>query len=169
MPKKINDGLTRTQRYLQNNPEARKKRDENAKRWRQTDKGIFIRNRNHWKAGGITEPLEGWEAYWEEFKKHKKCELCNVEFDLENGGTSSQARCLDHHHHSGSIRNVICRSCNRSDMRLFDANHDRMLFELQRYFRNNSFTINKKIYIIQYKWKDLLLKLFLSKIPKNNI
>ena len=137
MPQKINDGLTNQQRYLLN-PEKKKNRNENAKRWRQTDKGKFIRNRNHWKEYGVTEPLEGWEAYWEEFKKHKKCELCNVEFDLENGGTSSQARCLDHHHHSGCIRNVICRGCNISTMRKFDANHDRMLFELQRYFRTIS-------------------------------
>ena len=138
MPAKINDGLTNQQRYLQNNPEKRKNRDENAKRWRQTDKGKFIRNRNHWISYGIKEPLEGWEQYWEEFKKITHCELCNVKFNLEAGGTSKQGRCLDHHHHSGTIRNVICRNCNITTMRKFDSNHDKVLFELQRYFRLNN-------------------------------
>ena len=136
MPKKINDGLTRAQRYHAK-PEKKAMRDENLKRWRQTDKGKFIRNRNHWIESGIVEPLEGWESFWEVFKKKIHCELCNIEFDLENGGTSKKGRCLDHHHHSGAIRNVICRSCNISPMRKFDANHDRMLFEIQRYFRIN--------------------------------
>jgi len=151
MPEKINDGLT------------------NGARWRQTDRGKFIRNRNHWKEYGVTEPLEGWEEYWEIFKKKTHCELCNVKFDLDNGGTSKSGRCLDHHHHSGSIRNVICRGCNISVMRKFDANHDRMLFELQRYFRSISFTRNKKIYILYYKWKVLLQKLFLSVTLKKTI
>tara|TARA_R110000765_G_scaffold68256_3_gene131963 strand:+ start:977 stop:1396 length:420 start_codon:yes stop_codon:yes gene_type:complete len=137
MPKKINDGLTNHQRYHAK-PEKKAMRDENAKRWRQTDKGKFIRNRNHWIASGMVEPLEGWESFWEVFKKKTHCELCNIEFDLEAGGTSKKGRCLDHHHHSGTIRNVICRSCNISPMRKFDANHDRMLFEIQRYFRINT-------------------------------
>lgn len=169
MPEKINDGLTNQQRYLQNNPEIRRRRKEHAKEFRQTDKGKFIRNKNHWIGYGVTEPLEGWEEYWEIFKKKTHCELCNVKFDLEAGGTSKQARCLDHHHHSGAIRNVICRFCNMSPMRNFDSKHDRMLFELQRYFRNVSFTTNKKIYNIHYKWKILLHKLFLSKTQKTTI
>ena len=115
---------------------SRKEQNRTANaRWRQTDRGKFIRNRNHWKEAGVSEPLEGWEAYWEVFKKKTHCELCGVEFDLKKGMTSKQGRCLDHHHHSGTIRNVICRHCNISPMRKFDANHDKMLFELQRYFR----------------------------------
>ena len=137
MPEAINDGLTNQQRYHAK-PEKKAMRDENAKRWRQTDKGIFTRNKNHWISYGVVEPLEGWEAYWEVFKKKTHCELCNIEFDLEAGGTSKKGRCLDHHHHSGAIRNVVCRSCNLSPMRKFDANHDRMLFEIQRYFRINT-------------------------------
>ena len=133
MSRKINDGLTKYQRYI-SNPEKKKNRNDNLKRWRQTDRGKFIRNRNHWVDAGIIEPLEGWENYWETFKTKTHCELCNVEFDLEKGGTSKRGRCLDHHHHSGYIRNVVCRGCNISSMRKFDANHNKLLFELYRSF-----------------------------------
>ena len=119
MPEAINDGLT------------------NQKRWRQTDKGKFIRNRNHWIVGGIVEPLEGWKEFWEVYKKKTHCELCNIEFDLENGKTSKKARCLDHHHNSGAIRNVICRYCNMSPMRNFDKKHNNVILELHRYFLRN--------------------------------
>jgi len=134
MPQKINDGLTNTQRYLLKGDNY-KKRLEHQKNWRQTDRGKFIRNRNHWIASGIKEPLEGWEEYWEKFKLKTHCQLCNIEFDLEKGATSKRGRCLDHHHHSGYIRNVICRNCNISCMRLFDNKHNMVLFELQRYFK----------------------------------
>lgn len=133
MPNKINDGLTRSQRYLLN-PQKKKKRDNNAKRWRQTDRGKFIRNRNHWIASEVREPLEGWENYWETFKTKTHCELCNVEFDLEKGSTSKRGRCLDHHHHSGYIRNVVCRTCNISPIRMFDSKNDKVLFQLHRLF-----------------------------------
>tara|TARA_R110000737_G_scaffold114881_1_gene147809 strand:- start:821 stop:1234 length:414 start_codon:yes stop_codon:yes gene_type:complete len=135
MPAKINDGLTNQQRYLQNNPDRIVKRDENAKRWRKTDKGKFTRNRNHWIEYGVTEPPEGWEEFWESFKLKTNCEVCNITFDLDNGATSKKGRCLDHHHHSGAIRNIICRNCNITHMRHFDRKHDNLLFELQRSFR----------------------------------
>ena len=136
MPAKINDGLTRTQRYL-NKGDNKEKRNAHLKAWRQTDRGKFIRNKNHWIASGIREPAESWETYWEEFKIKTHCDICNIEFDLENGATSKMARCLDHHHHSGYIRNIICRNCNISAMRHFDNKHNMVLFELQRYFRTS--------------------------------
>ncbi len=106
------------------------------KKWRQTDSGKKRRNISHWKDAGIRQPLEGWDIFWEEFKLKKKCEICNVEFNLEKHNTK-RGRCLDHHHHSGYIRNVVCRKCNISDMRKFDSNHDKVLFELHRYFMIN--------------------------------
>ena len=133
MPKKINDGLNNQQRYYLK-PEKRKEILNRGKVWRQTDRGKFIRNRNHWIASEVREPLEGWENYWETFKTKTHCELCNVEFDLKNGATSKKGRCLDHHHHSGYIRNVVCRTCNISPIRMFDSKHDKVLFQLHRLF-----------------------------------
>ena len=135
MPRKINDGLTNRQRYLKRG-DNHKKCLEHGKEWRQTDRGKFIRNKNHWKSSGIREPLESWDKYWEKFKLETKCNLCNVTFDLENANKPN-GRCLDHHHHSGYIRNVICRNCNSTTMIKFDKNHNKVLFELQRYFRTN--------------------------------
>ena len=136
MPAKINDGLTNQQRYHAK-PEKRAHRNALGKAWRQTDKGKFIRNRNHWIAAGVKEPNEGWETYWETFKDVKRCEVCDVKFDLDGGPSRSNGRCLDHHHASGSIRQIICRKCNTSCVRMFD---DRMMFvllDLHRYFRLN--------------------------------
>tara|TARA_R110000824_G_scaffold178316_1_gene357962 strand:+ start:202 stop:630 length:429 start_codon:yes stop_codon:yes gene_type:complete len=137
MPKKIDDGLTRSQRYIQNHPERKEYFKEVGRIWRQTDKGKFIRNRNHWIAGGISEPPESWEVFWETFKLKTNCYVCDIQFNLQDGARSKQARCLDHHHRSGAIRNVICRSCNLSTMRHFDRKHDAVLFELHRYFVRN--------------------------------
>lgn len=121
---------------VRNNPEYREQQRIRGQAYRQTDRGIFIRNKSHWIDSGIREPAETWDIYWETFKTKTHCEVCNIKFNLENAN-SSEGRCLDHHHHSGYIRNVICRSCNRSVMRNFDNKHNMVLFELQRYFRTN--------------------------------
>ena len=136
MPAKINDGLTCQQRYHAK-PEKKLMRDNNAKRWRQTDKGKFIRNRNHWIDYGVKEPNEGWETYWETFKETKRCEVCNIEFDLSGGKTRSNGRCLDHHHASGHIRQIICRKCNGGCVKTWDSKMNYVLLDLHRYFRLN--------------------------------
>mgnify|MGYP003645532172 CR=1 FL=1 len=118
-------------------PEQRAESVEYQKQWRQTDAGKRRRNISHWTGYGVREPLEGWNAFWETFKLKTHCELCNVKFNLENHNTK-QGRCLDHHHHSGYFRNVICRGCNLGHMKKFDSKHDLVLFQLQRSFRLSS-------------------------------
>lgn len=119
--------------------ESREKRKEKAveegKKWRQTDSGIFIRNRNHWKEAGIREPECGWKKFWEIFKNTNHCELCNIEFDGKNNYMTQ--RCLDHDHFSRYKRFIVCRKCNTSCIRKTDSNKTNMLIEIHRYFINN--------------------------------
>jgi len=131
MPKRINDGLTKKQRYM-NKENNRKHSIDHQRAWRQTDRGKFIRNRNHWIASGMKEPCEGWEAYWEVFKIATHCDACNIKFDLDNGSTSKEARCLDHHHHSGYKRNILCRKCN-IERGKYDNRWGYILLEIHRY------------------------------------
>ncbi len=131
MPRKINDGLTNQQRY-HNKPGIREKRSQNGKEYRQTDKGIFTRNKHHWIGSGIREPLEGWESYWEKFKSKTHCELCKVEFNPN--GHHQQGKNLDHDHRSRYIRSVACRKCNISWLKTFDIKHTYVLQELHRVF-----------------------------------
>jgi hypothetical protein len=106
------------------------------RKWRQSDMGHFIRNRNHWKASGMVEPLEGWEDfYFNTFKDSTNCELCNVEFNPEE--IYMTQRCLDHDHLSGHKRFICCRSCNNGCLRDYDKLRLLLMLELHRYFNLN--------------------------------
>jgi hypothetical protein len=123
--------------------DSRNKRDKEGKvkqeqkKWRQTDQGKFIRNRNHWIASGMREPEEGWKNFWKFFKNTTNCEICNVEFNLSKECTNEQ-RCLDHDHHSGYKRFICCRKCNSGCIRDYDNLRDKLIIELHRYFRYNN-------------------------------
>ena len=101
------------------------------KAWRQSHAGKRRRNISHWRSYGVREPEEGWvEFYDNTFCNATNCALCNVEFG-ENGN-SSNGKCLDHHHASGYIRNIICRKCNISTMPLYDLKFPAVLLEIHR-------------------------------------
>ena len=116
-------------RELDNNEESK----ANGRRYRQTDKGKFIRNKNHWIAENIREPREGWnEFYFKTFDPSTHCELCNCLFDPKNDYNSQ--RCLEHDHHSGYIRSICCRRCNGGVIKKFDSHRVNLMLELHRYF-----------------------------------
>jgi len=114
-----------------------KHRDERLikeKEWRKTERGNFIRNKNHWIASKMREPDEGWESfYFDTFLKTTKCQLCDIKFDPDKDYNSQ--RCLDHDHHSGYKRFICCRKCNTVPIRNFDRLRERCIIELHRYFR----------------------------------
>ena len=120
-------------RELDNNEEIK----EIGRRYRQTDQGKFIRNKNHWVAENIREPLEGWkEFYFNTFDPTTHCELCNCLFDPKNDYMSQ--RCLEHDHFSGHIRFICCRKCNNGPMKSFDIKRGYLMLELHRYFNLNN-------------------------------
>ena len=107
------------------------------RRYRQTDKGKFMRNKSHWDADNIREPQEGWkEFYFKTFDQATHCELCNCLFDPKNDYMSQ--RCLEHDHHSGYIRSICCRKCNTGAMKTFDHKRGFLMVELHRYFNLNN-------------------------------
>ena len=135
---KFDNEKDRRAAHLKSGRKCRNRRDKlglvkpEQRKWRQTDKGHFTRNRNHWIEQGIREPEEGWETFWERVKMTTHCELCNVKFDPKVNYSSQ--RCVDHDHHSGYMRFICCRNCNISPLRLFDIRKTRVLFELHRFF-----------------------------------
>ena len=118
---------------------SRNKRDKQGlvkpeqNKWRKSESGKFIRNRNHWIDQGIREPQEGWRNfYFDTFNKTTHCQLCNTAF-LPDIDYQSQ-RCLEHDHHSGYYRSICCRKCNSGAMKTFDIKRGFLMLELHRYF-----------------------------------
>lgn len=129
---------------------CRNKRDKKGlvkpeqRKWRQSEGGKFVRNRNHWIAAKIREPDEGWENfYFKKFLPASHCELCNTTF-LPDEDYMSQ-KCLEHDHHSGYYRSICCRRCNSGPMKTFDGNRNYLIIELHRYF-NRELKINSNYY-----------------------
>ena len=117
---------------------SRNKRDKEGKvkpeqrKWRQSEKGHFIRNRNHWIEAKVREPCEGWDDYYfNKFIPSTHCELCHNEFNV-NKSYKSQ-KCLEHDHISGYIRSICCRTCNQGLVRIFDTHRMILMAEIHRY------------------------------------
>ena len=121
-------------KYRENRSQEQIEQDKlTQKKFRQSDKGIRRRNISHWNEAKIREPEERWESFYEnKFVVATNCALCNVEFG--DNGHKSNGKCLDHHHHSGYIRNIVCRKCNVSPMVMFDKKMNNVLLELHRAF-----------------------------------
>jgi hypothetical protein len=93
---------------------AKKWREENkeekkayGKQYRQTDAGKKSKRIWNWKKQGILS--DDYDALYDKFLNTKNCEECGVEMVF---GRTKNARCLDHCHSSGLVRNVLCISCN---------------------------------------------------------
>ena len=119
--------MSSQKRYREKHPERYKEQQRN---WRQSDSGKFRRNKSHWSEAGIVEPEIGWRPYWDIFKETTNCEVCNIVF---GSNKDNSVRCLDHHHGSGHIRNIICRKCNKTRWSI-DGKHKDVLLELHREF-----------------------------------
>jgi len=72
-----------------------------------------------------------WDYVYDRFINTFNCEVCNIEFII--GSRGNDRRCLDHHHLSGEIRNVLCNKCNCQRIKI-DRLHTYVLLDLHRYF-----------------------------------
>jgi len=112
--------------YRENNKEKYK---EMSKEWRNKNKNnVCI---NSWIQKGFKHSDEEFKEIFKRRQESIKCELCNAEY------TSTRDKCTDHHHSSGSFRNICCSKCNKN-RGVIDRKMDKVLLELNRYFFNNS-------------------------------
>ena len=122
--------LTLKERSDRSRFKHREKINAGQKAFRGTERGRYHRNKGHWKGAGICEPCQGWEEfYYGTFIKATNCDVCDMVFSADGGNGSG--KCLDHHHPSGYIRHIICRSCNIKRTRI-DTLHMRVLLDLHR-------------------------------------
>ena len=89
------------------------------KKWRQSRDGVICERRNK----GMIIPDE--DKFWESYQT-KNCDLCDISFD-------EKRKCVDHCHHSGYVRFIICNKCNRN-LGSIDNNRMKLHLELYRYF-----------------------------------
>ncbi len=83
---------------------------------------------NGWRRAGI----KIFEGTFEYYENTTHCESCGCEL-LVGKGTGKNKKQLDHCHHSGYGRHIICQSCN-CWRRGRDARMDKVHLELYRYF-----------------------------------
>jgi len=81
--------------------------------------------RNNWKKQGFKHDKDFIDELCIKYQNTTNCELCNKVFDND--------KCADHHHSSGSFRNICCKKCNNNRAKI-DYNHMRVMMELHRYF-----------------------------------
>ena len=78
-----------------------------------------------WKRRGIRLVEGDYERYMET----SNCDCCGVELIL--GNKSKARKIIDHDHHSGYVRNIICNTCNIK-RRVIDTLKMRLHLELYR-------------------------------------
>ena len=88
---------------LQNTDKLNEYRREHFK----TESGRKTQRIQTWKKRNVI--CDDWNTMYENFMNCKNCELCNIEFTIDN---KKFDKVLDHDHISGKIRNIICRTCN---------------------------------------------------------
>ena len=79
-------------------------RKEYQKKYRNSEEGYKKVMKNKWKYRGVK--WDDFDELWNIYITTKNCDLCNVEFNVEN------KKCLDHDHNTGYTRNILCGGCN---------------------------------------------------------
>ena len=86
----------------------------------------------NWKYQGFKHDEDFLNELSIKYQKATNCELCNIEFTK----LGNNKKVADHHHSSGSFRNICCSSCNNNRSKI-DYNHLRVMLELHRYFNRH--------------------------------
>lgn len=90
----------------------------------------------HWRRpkrdqAGVPIKSADWDEVYKRYIQTTHCEFCGVKFEI--GVRTGNKRCLDHHHSSGEIRNILCNSCN-AKRKIPDLRFMYVLQDLHRYF-----------------------------------
>ena len=131
----------RRRHYLRDMEWLKKNREEAMKSW--TSKTLtdlqrdFNKRVNGWKKSHNIKSAD-WEAVYKRFVETTHCEFCGIKFEI--GVMTANKRCVDHHHSSGEIRNILCNTCN-SKRKIPDLKFMYVLQELHRYFIEHNTTI----------------------------
>jgi len=103
----------RKQSYIKNKEKVkekqkiyREKNKEKKKQYNKSDKGIKVSRISNWKKGGIKSV--DFDIVYEKYINTHYCEVCNIKLTIGRDNINS-TRCLDHHHSSGEIRNIVCK------------------------------------------------------------
>ena len=91
--------------------EHKEEDNERSRKYGATEKGKKCKRIYLWRSRGMLL-LEGmtWEDIHDYYINTWECEDCGCE--LVSGFRQSNKRCLDHCHHTGYIRGVVCHKCN---------------------------------------------------------
>ena len=112
------------QRYQENKDKIRQKTRDYCKKNK-----VSVRI-NAWLQSGFKHTDEEFKEIFKRREESTKCELCNTKYK------NNSDKHTDHHHSSGSFRNICCNKCN-NNRRPIDRKMDKVLLELHRYFLIN--------------------------------
>jgi len=112
--KEIN--LKSNRRWMEKNREKERlrhkenyyKNKEYFKKYFETEKWKKSNTINSWKNAGML--CEDWDSLYEIYLHTWNCDYCKCEID------KSINKHLDHDHSNGTIRGILCRSCNAKDV-----------------------------------------------------
>ena len=96
--------------------EYREKNKEKIKKYNKTHNRLKSNRIAKWKSNGLKINDNDLDKLYERYINSNECELCGVTY------TDTNKRCLDHDHHTGLFRNVVCHKCNSSSKLLAKKN-----------------------------------------------
>ena len=109
--------------YKKNN---KKTLAEYTREYRKSYNGCRAHKFGDWKKNNLKMTDDEYSKIFDRWYSSVKCELCNEEYNKKN------QKCMDHHHSSGSFRNICCNKCNIK-LANVDRQKDKVLLELHRY------------------------------------